>query len=395
MKLAKPIILVLSAIWGAAALLSASAAVAQSPAAPDYADPAAWLCLPGRADDVCGAANQDATVLSPEGAARIERFHADPRAPIDCFYVYPTVALDPGGNAPIKVEHEEIAVIHQQFARFASVCRPFAPLYRQGTLTALRAGLRGHPVPVDRAMAYEDVKAAWDYYLAHDNHGRGVVLIGHSQGSLVLAQLVKREIDAKPVQARMLSVILAGYFLQVPVGKDVGGDFQSIPLCHSASQIGCAMNFASFRANSAPPPTSLFGGSKAQGMEAACTNPAALGGGSAPLHAYLASGKEAVTGDGLEPGAWTKSGPPITTPFVEVPGMLTGECVHNAAHNYLAITIHKSPNGARTDVLTGDVVVDGAGRPEWGLHRIDMNLVMGDLVDVVREEGRTFINRAR
>src|SRR4029450_8533702 len=111
-------------------------------------------------------------------------------APIDCFYVYPTVSLDAGGNASMNVEKQEIAVVNQQFARFAAVCRPYAPLYRQVTLTALRAGLSGHPVNADRELAYNDVKDAWDNYLARDNHGRGVVLIGHSQGSLVLARLV-------------------------------------------------------------------------------------------------------------------------------------------------------------------------------------------------------------
>ena len=47
-----------------------------------------------------------------------------------------------------------------------------------------------------------DVKAAWAYYLAHENHGRGVVLIGHSQGSGVLTALIKQEIDGKQCNER-------------------------------------------------------------------------------------------------------------------------------------------------------------------------------------------------
>jgi hypothetical protein len=390
----------LSAVALSLALFGGSAALAQ-PALPvsatpstapkaDYSDPALWLCKPGRPDDVCGRSNQDATVLEADGSTRVERFQADPNAPIDCFYVYPTVSLDPGANATLKLEGEEVRVVNQQFARFASVCRPFAPLYRQVTLTALRAGLSGHPMPVDRELAYTDVKAAWDEYLAHDNHGRGVVLIGHSQGSVVLTQLVKREIDGKPIQKQILSVILAGYLLQVPTGKDVGGDFRSMPLCRSAGQIGCAFNFASFRANMPPPPSSRFGASNGQGLEAACTNPAALGGGDAPLKAYLASGAEAVTGDGVPQGAWTKSGKPITTPFVEVPGLLTAQCRTTAQHNFLSVTIHPTPKGERTNEITGDVIIRGKVLPDWGLHRIDMNLTMGNLIDVVRTETKTY-----
>ena len=385
-----------------AALFSATGASAQtpSPAASrppaNYADPAAWLCRPGRSDDVCGRSNQDATILGADGSTRLERFHADPNAPIDCFYVYPTVSTDPGGNATMAVETQEVAVVNQQFARFASVCRPYAPVYRQVTLTALRANLSGHPIPSDRALAYNDVKAAWDYYLAHDNHGRGVALIGHSQGSLVLAELVKREIDGKPVQGRVLSVILAGYRLQVPMGKDVGGDFQSIPLCRASTQIGCAINIASYRADSPPPAWGqIFGASAGPGLEAACTNPAALGGGSGPLHAYLASGVEKVTADGASPGPWTHPPKPIATPFVEVPGLISAACRTDNAHTYLAITLHPDPTGARTNAITGDVVVGGQVLKDWGLHLVDMNLAMGDLIDIVRDQGRTYLAQAK
>jgi hypothetical protein len=358
----------------------------------DYTDLASWLCRPGRSTDACGQSDQTATVVQADGSTRIERFHADPNAPIDCFYVYPTVSLDSGGNASMKVTKQQIAVVSQQFARFASVCRPYAPLYRQVTLTALRASLNGHPVNVDRALAYNDVKDAWDYYLAHDNQGHGVALIGHSQGSLVLAELVKNEIDGKPIQSRILSVILAGYRLQVPVGKDVGADFKSIPLCHSAKQLGCAINFASFRANSPPPADArLFGASARPGLEAACVNPAALGGGSGLLHAYLASGIEPPIVDSVPPGAWTHPPKPISTPFVEVPGLLSAECRNDGTHSYLSITIHSTPGGARTDVITGDVVVDGHVRADWGLHVIDMNLAMGNLIEIVRAEGRAYL----
>ena len=375
---------------------SAAAAPAPAPVAVSYADPGAWLCLPGRAADACGRADLDTTVIQPDGSTRIERFRADPDAPIDCFYVYPTVSLDPGGNASMKAEPQEIGVVAQQFARFASVCRPYAPLYRQVTLTALRDALKGQPVPTDRAMAYNDVKRAWDYYLAHYNHGRGVVLIGHSQGSLVLAQLVKQEIDGKPVQKRLLSVILAGYRLQVPRGKDVGGDFTSIPLCRAAGQIGCAINFASFRADSPPPPNEkIFAISSGPGLEAACVNPAALGGGSGPLHAYLPSGTQPVIADGVEPGAWTNPPKPVSTPFVAVPGMLSARCVDDGTYNYLAITIHPSPTGARTDTLTGDVIVGGHVLKDWGLHLIDVNLTIGNLIDVVRQQGHTYLARSR
>jgi hypothetical protein len=387
----------LTLLVGAALVQPPIAAAADVTAAKNnYADPTSWVCRPGRPTDACGGSDQNSTVLRADGSTRLERFHADAKAPIDCFYVYPTVSLDPGGNASMQVEQQQVEVVKQQFARFAAVCRTYAPLYRQVTLTALRASLNGHPVEVDRALAYNDVKDAWDYYLAHDNHGRGVALIGHSQGSAVLAELVSREIDGKPIQSRILSVILAGYRLQVPTGKDVGGDFKSVPLCHSAQQLGCAINFASFRADR--PPTAdarMFGTSAGPGLQAACVNPAALGGGSGALHAYLGSGIDPQIADGVQPGPWTHPPKPIVTPFVEVPGLLTAECRNDNNHDYLAISIHPTPGGARTETITGDVVIDGQVLPQWGLHIIDMNLAMGSLLEIVREEGRAYAAKQR
>src|SRR5262245_2966973 len=211
------------------ALCIVAAPVAAQPAAKnDYSKPDTWLCRPGLTDDLC-AVDLTTTVVTADGKLTREAFTPNPKAPVDCFYVYPTISLDPSGNSDMTVGAEERAVIRAQFARFGSVCRTFAPLYRQVTLTALRAATAGKPMTSDYALAYNDVSDAWRYYLEHDNGGRGVVLVGHSQGSGVLTQLIRNEIDGKPVQAHILSAMLLGTNVAVPHGKDVGGAFKSMP----------------------------------------------------------------------------------------------------------------------------------------------------------------------
>ena len=95
-------------------------------------------------------------------------------------------------------------------------------------------------------------------------------------------------------------------------------------------------------------------------MEAACTNPAALGGGSGELHAYLSTGGSSITGSAAQPrlGDTAK---PIDTPFVSVPGLLTAQCVSNEKGSYLEVTVHGNPADPRTDDIAGDVM--GNGRP--------------------------------
>jgi hypothetical protein len=332
------------------------------------------------------------TIIASDGKLKRETWTANPNAPIDCFYVYPTVSRDPTPNSDMMAGPEEKGVVRVQFARFASECRAYAPLYRQVTLTALRAAMRGTPMPVDRALAYNDVRDAWNYYLEHDNQGRGVILIGHSQGSLVLTALIRNEIEGKPVESRIISALLLGTNLAVPKGKDVGGAFQHMPLCHSATQIGCVITYVSFRSNVPPPANSRFGKVTGEGMVSACTNPAALGGGSGELHAYLRSGVSGIVADAeADPLPWVKPPQPIPTPFVSLPGLLTAECVANENGSYLAVTVHGDPTGPRASDIAGDVVVNGQVLTDWGLHLIDVNLAMGNLLDMVKQQSKAYL----
>jgi DUF3089 family protein len=358
-----------------------------APAKNDYAKAETWLCRPGR-HDACDV-DLTTTVISANGKLTREPWAANPKAAIDCFYVYPTVSLDTTPNSDMVAGEEELSVVRVQAARFGSQCRVYAPLYRQVTLAALRAVLAGRPAAVDRNLAYNDVLDAWNYYLEHDNQGRGVVLIGHSQGSMVLTELIKHEIDGKPIQKQLISALLLGTNLAVPRDKDVGGAFQQVPLCRNSKQIGCVITYVSFRANAPPPANSRFAKVVGQDQIAGCANPAALKGGSGELHAYLST-KGSGTSAAPVVSPWSKDAPAIDTPFVSVPGMLTAECVSNEKGSYLAVTVHGNPADPRTDEITGDVVRDGKVLPEWGLHLIDVNLSIGNLIDIVRDQSKTY-----
>ena len=372
-------------------------AAAQAPAAAehnDYSKSQNWLCWPGRAD-AC-AIDNTATVIQADGSMAKEVWKPDPAAPIDCFYVYPTVSNDPGVFSDMTPNAEERRVVEQQLARFGSKCRIYAPMYRQVTLTTLRARMApgakppAGPIPTTN---YDDVADAWNYYLTHENKGRGVVLIGHSQGAGLLTELIAKQIDGKPVQQQLVSALLLGTNLPVLKGQDVG-TFKSIPLCRSPSQTGCAVAYVSFRETSPPPKGSRFGVPREPNpaMQAACVNPAALGGGAGELHAYLSSGAM-IAAESAAPPAWTKDAAKVTTPFVSVPGLLTGQCVSKDGFDYLSVRINADPNDPRTDDIAGDVKVGPIVLKDWGLHLIDVNLAMGDLVDLVGAQSQAYLAR--
>jgi hypothetical protein len=280
-------------------------------------------------------------------------------------------------------------------ARFGARCRLFAPVYRQLTIPALVAYFSGKPIPVNLELGFSDVRAAWQNYLANDNHGRGFVLLGHSQGAGVLARLVREEIDGKPIQAQLVSALLIGGAqgdVRVKTGDAPALAFPHIPVCRANTDIGCVIGFSSFRAETPPNPGTLF--EKApEGTHPVCANPAALKGGSGSLEAYLStSGALIAFPEPKTPFVWTEPPRPVETPFVKVPGLLSASCVETGQVVYLAVSRNISPGGSRVSDVKGDLI-DSSGKvvPDWGLHLVDVNLTMGNLLSIVGDETRAYL----
>ena len=366
----------------AAGLASALSGVAAPTRAADddpYARAEAWLCRPG-ASDLC-AAPVVATVVQSDGSHAIRILKPNPAAPIDCFYVYPTVSEDPAGNSGMTSGPGEKRAVAQQFAAFASVCRPFAPIYRQVTIAGVEAVLQHEPLPVDFGLPYQDVRAAWRHYLAHDNGGRGVVLIGHSQGARILARLLVQDIEGKPEQRLVAGALILGFDVEVPKGRDVGGTFKTIPLCRTATQSGCVVAYETFPASSLPSDDSRFTHPETPGMEIACTDPAVLAGGK--LDPILATQTNLLGQPPLDPG-WAAFVKPLDALFVSLPGIASGHCVEGTNASYLSVSINPPlAPGAWPAALPGNLVVDGRLLKSWGWHLIDVNIALGNLIDFV------------
>ena len=368
---------------------AAAPSAAQTATSPDYAEDEAWLCRPDRID-AC-ATDQSVTVVEANGAKRAVPLVPDADRKFDCFYVYPTVSNDPGGNSDLTANSEELRVAHAQAARFRQHCRVFAPLYRQVTLTALRSLMAGGKGPVpDRALAFGDVQAAWKSYLANDNGGRGVVLIGHSQGSGMLNQLLKT-MTIPAERAKVVSALLIGTNVERSANDPSAGDFAWMPACTSADQHGCVVSYVTFRDTVPPPANTRFGRTQNAGMQTLCVNPVALLGKGAAADAIFSTGG---VGTSSKPMAEWVSGEPLpTTNFVSAPGLIEARCVAQGGANYLAVTVKGNPADRRVDDITGDVFAGDRRLDDWGLHLIDMPVVMGDLVALTERQHASWAAR--
>lgn len=364
-------------------LLGAAQAAAAPPppvttsSALGYGYDASWLCLPGRADSCSTPLATTALTRQGYGSSGQVRPAASPK--LDCFYVYPTVSQDRGLNSDLA-PNEERSAAASQFARFASVCRPFAPVYRQMTASAIGAAALGRDIRPAFNVAYGDVRSAFRNFLGRTG-GRPFVLVGHSQGSWHLQKLIAEEIEGKPVARQMALAIVPGYNVLVPAGKLVGGTFKSTPLCTRAGQRGCVVTYVSYRTNNPPPPGALFGYAPAPGMTVACTNPAALGSrGWANLDSYWYTRLTTAVPGG--PIRWSTEGAP-PTPYLRTEGLVSGRCVNDGRRGYLELRTNVTPGAKWTDRIGGEVGLGGFFIPGWGMHLADISAPQGDLLRLV------------
>jgi hypothetical protein len=338
-----------------------------------------WLCNPNKVS-ACSV-NRTATSVSSNGATTtIAQTTAASASRFDCFYVYPTVSFEPGLNSDLTIQPGEFDAARSQASRFSQICRVWAPMYRQRTFESLvQGGLGGDKAATD--LAYRSVLSAWKDYLAHDNGGRPIIFIGHSQGAAVLIRLLRTQIDPSPtLRHQMVSAVLLGGNVQVPTGQLVGGSFKHIPVCTTTLETGCVIAYSSF--GKPPPSDALFGlpgqgvslqsqQTKSKGQQVVCVNPVTFSSAPGTTLAYFLSATSKVSGQ-------TEG-----TPFVAYPGLYTVTCAHRGNATWLSV---------KSTGIAGDPrpVVKPTVGPTWGLHLYDVNLALGNLVLDVAYQEATF-----
>jgi hypothetical protein len=114
-----------------------------------------------------------------------------------------------------------------------------------------------------------------------------------------------------------------------------------------------------------------------------CTNPAALRGGSAPLDTIFPSAPFAP-GTTIAAATSTLGMPRLTatTPWVSAPGAYAGHC--SRANGASVLQIVPSP---------GAPLLRPSPDGTWGLHLVDANIALGDLVRVVNHQIRAYARR--
>lgn len=364
-----------------------------------YSDTNNWLCHPDQLteDNTC-LNNLDTLIVNADGSEFAEPFVANEDAPVDCFYVYPTASIDLRVNSDLNAGQQEIVTTRVQAGLYSKVCRVFAPLYRQRTLTMLGINLFAGFLVSDevnelsRETAYGDVLDAFKHYLANYNDGRGIILVGHSQGSGVLSRLIREEFENSDYLSQLLiSAHLPGATLAVPVGHEVGGSFSKTPVCNSKEQTGCVVSFVSYRENDPFLENPAFGLIEDENFEAICVNPADLTENSPNLDVRLPLQQAPITSllvdkkgsGGPYPNVYKNFFKSANYSLFNVPGKFTGQCQRNdLGVHYLEVTLLNDAGDQRASEYEGELWV----APNWGLHLLDVSLAMGDLLTLAESQ---------
>jgi Protein of unknown function (DUF3089) len=333
-----------------------------------------WLCRPGHSPDPCAQPRTATSVTASDAQSSFSTTSTAQAKKFDCFYVYPTVSKEPSLNADLSIQSEETAIAQGQASQFSTVCKVWAPMYRQATQAALSDGEAFSPQVI--ATAYSSLLAAWKDYLKHDNHGRPVIFIGHSQGAAMLIKLLRTQVDpSQKLRKRLVSAIILGGNVQVPTGRDVGGSFRHIPTCASPSETGCVIAYSSFP--SEPGSDAVVGrpgqgvsvqsGQTAKaGQQVACVNPVTFSSSVGDLEPMYPTVVHEVRG--------------VTTPWITFPDLYSAQCMQNGGASWLQVDRLVAPPRDLRPAVTNE-------GPMWGYHLDDMNLALGNLVlDVAYEE---------
>jgi hypothetical protein len=366
----------------------------------DYSNPNLWVCRPGIDPNPCYGEHGelDTTELLPDGSRKILKHVRATNPKFDCFYVYPTVYLTGSGNQTnLSNVSYVLDALMAQGARMSELCEVYAPLYRQVVLSpgastgASTGGTDGGAAGVASSdgggvagllsgpaaeLALSDVRAAFTYYLANFNHGRKFVLMGHSQGSGMLIGMMQQDVDTVPaVRSQMISALLLGGGATVVTGQTVGGTFVNIPTCTSPGQTGCVVAYSSFDVNSPPGSNTLFGLAPS-GQQTDCTEPGALNGndGGPYKGSYFPT---YIANPLLRPST---PGPDASTAFVLYRDAFHGNCVYQNDLSYLQITDLVEAGDPRGQPPYVSTSAEALG---FGLHLVDWNLPMEDLIDIV------------
>ena len=197
-----------------------------------YANPAMWYSQ--------GAGGPgDPSRWRPTGAPTGEA-----TLPVAVFFIHPTSHFDRlHWNSALDetlISGRTETLLRGLATPFSAAAEVWAPRYRQATLGAFLTDRPSGRAALD--VAYGDVLAAFDTFVARVDPRLPIVIAGHSQGAFHLMHLMRDRVAGKPLAARVAAAYAVGW----PVSLDHDLPEMGLPPCEAPDQAGCVISWQSF-----------------------------------------------------------------------------------------------------------------------------------------------------
>jgi hypothetical protein len=198
---------------------------------PDYGDLNYWAAHPWKKDP-------------SDSVPRALRSSHKKDSAVDVFFLYPTsltAASDTQWNAAIddaaiNIKTDNSSILYQASV-FNEQCRIFSPRYRQAHIKAFFIDEKSSQQYFD--TAYEDIRAAFIYYLEHLNEGRPIIIASHSQGTKHATRLLKEFFDNKPLKDKLVCAYIIGWLVR-------DNAFSGLLPCKDSASTGCFVSWRTF-----------------------------------------------------------------------------------------------------------------------------------------------------
>jgi hypothetical protein len=205
---------------------------------PDYSKLEYWAVHPGKKSPADN-------IPAPLAAASIKD------SSVDVFFLHPTTLTDTAmkewnadlGDTALNAKTDRTTILFQASA--FNEWRVFAPRYRQAHL---RAYYTKDTASARQAfdLAYGDIRAAFQYYLDHENHGHPIIIASHSQGTTHAERLLKEFFENKPLKDKLV----AAYIIGMAIPRD---SFPGLQACADSAATGCLIGWRTYRVGVEPP----------------------------------------------------------------------------------------------------------------------------------------------
>jgi hypothetical protein len=208
-----------------------------STSSPDYSKLEYWAAHPGKPDP-------------SDSVPRFLEKYTVKDSVVDVFFLHPTTLTakeDTNWNADINNPALNAKTDYSTILYQASVfneCRVFAPRYRQAHIRAYYTSDTSRARNAF-ALAYQDIRNAFQYYLDHFNKGRPIIIAAHSQGSTHAQRLLKEFFESGPLKTKLVVAYIPGMYIP-------GDYFTTLKMCTDSMQTGCIVGWRTYKSGYEP-----------------------------------------------------------------------------------------------------------------------------------------------